>query len=59
VDQVLSMRILAVLFYNHFFGARYMGGPTARFGSRLESIVVVRMIWMPAACSGQARSQTS
>jgi len=53
------MRILAVLFYNHFFGARYMGGPTARFGSRLESIVVVRMIWMPAACSGQARSQTS
>ncbi len=58
VDQVLSTVILAVFFYILFFGAKYMAGPSAQFGSRLDSIVVGYILWLLALANMQDTSST-
>ena len=37
VDELVETVMLAVFFYLIFLGAKYMAGPTASFGDRLDA----------------------
>lgn len=46
VEELVETVMLAVFFYLIFLGAKYMAGPTASFGDRLDSIVVGYTVWL-------------
>ncbi len=40
-----QLAVIALIFYGLFLGARYVAGPTARFGERLDALVVGYVLW--------------
>lgn len=44
-ESVSSLVVLMLVFYGLFLGTRYMAGPTAQFGERLDAMVVGFVLW--------------
>ncbi|GIW33387.1 ABC transporter permease [Meiothermus sp.] len=44
-ESVASLVVLMLVFYGLFLGTRYMAGPTAQFGDRLDAMVVGFVLW--------------
>jgi|GEM_PF-185594 len=45
-QEIAEVIFLAVFFYMLFLGAKFMAGPTANFGERLDAIVVGYVVWL-------------
>ncbi|MBZ0186838.1 MAG: ABC transporter permease [Candidatus Obscuribacterales bacterium] len=45
-EEIVEVIVLAVFFYMLFLGAKFMAGPTANFGERLDAIVVGYAVWL-------------
>jgi ABC-2 type transport system permease protein len=45
-EEVIGTLMLAFFFYMLFLGAKFMAGPTAQFGDRLDAIVVGYVVWL-------------
>lgn len=45
-EEIVETFILAIFFYMIFLGAKFMAGPTAQFGERLDAIVVGYIVWL-------------
>ncbi len=43
--------VITLIFYGLFLGARYIAGPTAQFGERLDALVVGYVLWTLALFS--------
>jgi len=46
MEEIVGAVMMAVFFYMLFLGAKYMAGPTAQFGTRLDGIVVGYVVWI-------------
>lgn len=45
-EEIVGTLMMAVFFYLMFLGSKYMAGPTAQFGERLDAIVVGYVVWL-------------
>jgi ABC-2 type transport system permease protein len=45
MEMVGQLIVITMIFYGLFLGARYIAGPTAQFGDRLDALVVGYVLW--------------
>ncbi len=45
-EEIVGTAMMAVFFYMLFLGAKFMAGPTAQFGDRLDAIIVGYVVWI-------------
>lgn len=45
-EEIAETLMMAVFFYMLFWGSKYMAGPTANFGTRLDAIVIAYILWL-------------
>ncbi len=45
MEMVGQLIVITMIFYGLFLGARYIAGPTAQFGERLDALVVGYVLW--------------
>ena len=45
MEMVGQLVVITMIFYGLFLGAKYIAGPTAQFGDRLDALVVGYVLW--------------